>query len=587
MTQQRRQRQPYALVIIVAALAALVCFALPAASRAAEVEVDETDQPPNRAVLEFVAEGDEDNAVTLSSREVGEFLEVEVRDEGSSLDPGEGCEGDDASGTVVCKLHKPFEASFPICKGCGISPAQRALELSWHTSITIDLRDGDDTLDTTGLGGLYTSDVSLNVFGRSGRDTISTGFTDDTVYPGKGDDDIRSGNGYDTVIADPSVDGSDHLSLGDDPGDTVSFAQRREPIVLDGTTVGSAGEKDVLSGVIWVTGSAGDDLFTDFSRTKLLVDGGDGNDLIIGGAEADEIRGGSGNDLIVGGANDDTIFGGGGDDTLHGDDGRDFLIGGEGNDAFNGGPGPDQLLEQRPVNLFTQPTTFGAQFEVTGGSDIADGGEGDDLIVLGPGADTAEGNLGNDFVYGVDGDDRLAGGAGDDTVAGGAGSDRLWGGPGADVLRTSLMREHSLEMFPAKEIDGWRDLVRCGPDTDRALVNRWDDVRQCERARVVPLVRFLKTFRDRRAGTAELSISVGAPGRLVMFGRGVRKVVRRLTATVEDPEVTTLLPVRPRHRAARSLRRHSRATVRLTIRYRPDGGVARTEKRRLRLVRRR
>jgi uncharacterized delta-60 repeat protein len=65
------------------------------------------------------------------------------------------------------------------------------------------------------------------------------------------------------------------------------------------------------------------------------VDGGDGNDVLLGGAFAD---------LVLGGAGHDTLFGGRGNDTLHGNDGNDYLNPGPGQDQAFGDAGNDQIF---------------------------------------------------------------------------------------------------------------------------------------------------------------------------------------------------------------------------------------------------
>jgi len=63
--------------------------------------------------------------------------------------------------------------------------------------------------------------------------------------------------------------------------------------------------------------------------------GGDLNDLLIGGKEDNELRGGSG---------DDFLYGNEGNDTLYGDAGDDYLDGGKGSDRLEGGTGYDQYI---------------------------------------------------------------------------------------------------------------------------------------------------------------------------------------------------------------------------------------------------
>ncbi|MGO4128888.1 calcium-binding protein [Inquilinus sp. YAF38] len=68
----------------------------------------------------------------------------------------------------------------------------------------------------------------------------------------------------------------------------------------------------------------------------LVLDGGEGNDTLIGSAGADLLLGGAGNDIVVGAKGDDTAFLGAGDDTF-------FWAPGEGSDTVEGGLGTDDL----------------------------------------------------------------------------------------------------------------------------------------------------------------------------------------------------------------------------------------------------
>lgn len=92
-----------------------------------------------------------------------------------------------------------------------------------------------------------------------------------------------------------------------------------------------------------------------------VIDGGPGNDILIGGPAADTLAGGPGNDKIYGRGGNDTINGGPGRDILYGGKGDDVLIGGGGADTFYTGKGND--------TIFGTSTAWG----------------GNDRYVLGPG----------------------------------------------------------------------------------------------------------------------------------------------------------------------------------------------------------
>lgn len=100
--------------------------------------------------------------------------------------------------------------------------------------------------------------------------------------------------------------------------------------------------------------------------------------------------------------------------------------------------------------------------------DRLEGSDGGDTIRARRGNDRVRALGGDDCVKGNAGRDRLKGNDGDDTVSGGPGNDRLSGGDGRDRLKAR---------------GGGRDVVRCGPGKDRAVVDARDRVRGCEKVR--------------------------------------------------------------------------------------------------------
>jgi Ca2+-binding RTX toxin-like protein len=69
------------------------------------------------------------------------------------------------------------------------------------------------------------------------------------------------------------------------------------------------------------------------------IRGGEGDDVLVGGAAADKLIGGPGNDELNGRGGNDVLIGGSGDDTLIGGPGNDILQGGAGHNTLVGGPG--------------------------------------------------------------------------------------------------------------------------------------------------------------------------------------------------------------------------------------------------------
>ena len=100
------------------------------------------------------------------------------------------------------------------------------------------------------------------------------------------------------------------------------------------------------------------------------------------GHEGDDGNAGAGRDTLIGGTGDDTLDGGEDDDWLAGGEGSDLLIGGRGSDTLDGGEGSDTLYGAFPEGD-------------DGAADFLNGGNGDDLLVLGAG-DHGSGGAGAD-----------------------------------------------------------------------------------------------------------------------------------------------------------------------------------------------
>ncbi len=177
-------------------------------------------------------------------------------------------------------------------------------------------------------------------------------------------------------------------------------------------TVIDAGKGDDLinihtnpNGSVDVTINGEKHSFSAEEAKNLEVRGGSGNDTIVCTGEADQNsfygmggfdfgigRGSNPNLTIDGGSGDDIIVGSSGDDTIRGGSGDDFIMGSEGNDKINGGSGNDIIM----------------------------GGDGNDEIHGGRGNDFIMGGDGNDHVYGDQGRDDVYGGKGRDWVQGGS-----------------------------------------------------------------------------------------------------------------------------------------------------------------------
>ncbi len=262
--------------------------------------------------------------------------------------------------------------------------------------------------------------------------------SDDTIFGGAGNDTIFGGLGDDVILGGLGAD----LMDGGAGRDRLSYADATSRVVVDmlnGTTLGTFAAGDVFLNFEDLEGGAGDDL--------LLGDNADNR--IWGGLEADELQGRFGNDTLEGGAGADTLDGGGNMDTAsyrmspaavtvllfsgvaRGGDAEgdvlrkiDNLIGssGAGADVLNGGAGRDTLSFASDMTGVSVSLASGA---ATGGDAAGDRFTGFENIA---------GGTGNDVLTGDAGDNHLSGGAGADTLSGGTGRDTLEGGPGGDIL---------------------------------------------------------------------------------------------------------------------------------------------------------
>jgi Ca2+-binding RTX toxin-like protein len=106
----------------------------------------------------------------------------------------------------------------------------------------------------------------------------------------------------------------------------------------------------------------------------VMIGGGTSDDTIIGSIVNDDIEGGEGDDRLLGQLGDDLIIGDVGNDTIGGGDGSDWIFGNVGADSVNGGAGNDTF-------------EFRAALDV-GGVETIHGGSGFDTLLL-----SSEGSL--------------------------------------------------------------------------------------------------------------------------------------------------------------------------------------------------
>lgn len=224
-----------------------------------------------------------------------------------------------------------------------------------------------------------TGDKYDNIIWGNSSDNVIKGMKgNDTLYGGAGRDTLSGDAGNDTIVGNNAFTftanlQNPHVSLTYNTiDDFMEYLGKSDVLDLELTT-----RLNSINVVDYGTKE-----FTDFAkayeyiREKIpnginTLDGGAGNDIIIGGEQADLIYGGKGNDYIYGGDGRNAIYGGANDDVIVGGYDNDRLFGDAGNDFIYG-------LDDM---------------------DIIDGGAGNDIIFGGRDSDIIETGKGNDMVY--------------------------------------------------------------------------------------------------------------------------------------------------------------------------------------------
>ncbi len=308
----------------------------------------------------------------------------------------------------------------------------------------INAGGGDDTLfGGAGNDTLNGEDGSDDLNGQGGRDFLNGGAGADLLIwsgAGQGQDTADGGEGSDRVLMVGSS-AVDRLTIGQDANDrllitdgtaslavedTVGVVEVRTGAGADRVTIGDLNR--VTLSALLIDGQAGADRI-DASGARLgfarvIISGGDGNDVLIGSRDRETLLGGDGMDLLEGRGGNDRLDGNAGADTLNGDEGDDTLNGGTGNDLLTGSFGNDSISGNGDVD-----TLIGNE-----GNDTLQGGLSDDLLDGGAGNDSLLGQEGRDTLLGSSGNDTLDGGKNNDTLRGHAGADKLRGDDGDDLI---------------------------------------------------------------------------------------------------------------------------------------------------------
>jgi Ca2+-binding RTX toxin-like protein len=258
-----------------------------------------------------------------------------------------------ATGRFTAKTAGDYEvntATTPVIGTFTDGADKLTLTSTADSPVTAYMGSGNDTLDSSAAA----AGAAVKAFGGAGNDILTGGAADDTLFGDAGHDNIVGGAGTNKLY-------------GGDGNDTLD---------------NSAG-----TGIGFVDGGAGNDSLLGAAAVADTLLGGAGNDTILGGAVA--------NQYIDGGDDDDTItVGAGGSNSVYGGAGNDTITGSVAKDTLNGGAGNDVFLN---VGDTASDTVIGGA-----GNDLikfAATHAGDTTIVFGGGVDTIDG-----FTFGATSD---------------------------------------------------------------------------------------------------------------------------------------------------------------------------------------
>ena len=257
--------------------------------------------------------------------------------------------------------------------------------------------------------------------------------------------------------------------LGDAAANNIDIRRNAAGVILvNGGAVPVGGGSPTVANttLIRVFGVGDNDVIslneTNGALPRANLFGAAGNDVLTGGAGADQLFGQAGDDTLLGKGGTDLLFGGGENDTLTGGDADDQAFGQSDNDRMIWNPGDDTDLNEGGGGVDTVEVNGGngaEQFAATANGMrvrfdrvnpapfAIDIGTSENLVVNANGGDdsfsatgdlatlikiTVDGGAGNDTLLGSNGVDLLLGGDGNDFADGNQGSDVALLGAGDD-----------------------------------------------------------------------------------------------------------------------------------------------------------
>ncbi|MEP4036361.1 M10 family metallopeptidase C-terminal domain-containing protein [Pseudophaeobacter sp.] len=287
-----------------------------------------------------------------------------------------------------------------------------------------DYSENVENLTLTGTGNISGTGNSQNnlINGNGGNNILNGAGGDDTLYGGAGNDlfqddsgaDLMAGGtGNDTYYVDHIGDriversnrGQDHVIS------TVDFSLAAHSDHIESLTLSGTGSNPDGNGIgsISGTGNLQDNIIFASDDAHSHLNGGMGNDTLVGRSQDDWLTGGQGADRMAGRL---------GNDVYEVDNIGDRIIehAGQGEDLVNSSISFSLADSAQHVENLT----------LTGTADINGTGNWHDNIITG--------NDGDNVLAGGWGDDTMIGGAGNDTINGNGDNDQMSGGADADTF---------------------------------------------------------------------------------------------------------------------------------------------------------
>ncbi|MEX1322892.1 MAG: calcium-binding protein, partial [Synechococcaceae cyanobacterium] len=255
------------------------------------------------------------------------------------------------------------------------------------------------------------------------------------------------------IVVDGNSPNSNNILSGTTAPDPVNFILPTITLALNsGADWGGPYTIEIPGTVVFTVFAAGvtKDVTVGFPTIEFALPN-TANEFIIGFGGSDTLNGGIGDDILLGDSFTPNDGGSDGIDTLNGDAGEDVLIGGGLGDRLNGGEGNDVIFGDFLNGLVSGGASVSLNIPVTdppieGSFDVAGSGLSwflsfdltySESFLFGAGnegADTIFGGSGSDIIFGDQGDDSISGDEGDDIILAGAGTDSVVGGVGNDIV---------------------------------------------------------------------------------------------------------------------------------------------------------